>query len=329
MGLLGNYSVLNRTPGRFVTGNTIAQNRSNFNTNSSNRNPYTSESWQNISSVPNGVTPPYSWIIPQSSGGLSSINSIQCSGEISEALIAGGRNAQADIAGNGTISNASLGLILSAVATLSGSGDLSADITGKLDAIASLAGSGDITAALGALASLVSTLLGAGSIEATPYASASMGANINVTGATLTAANVAASVWNALASEFNTAGTMGNKLNAASSAGDPWSTALPGAYAAGTAGELLGSKVLTEEDLNKIADIILRRATANVEASDDGDPINIRSLYGLIAQGVHNTSANTAGTVLTVRKSDDTTTLATRTLTTNPDAQPITGIDTD
>lgn len=42
-------------------------------------------------------------------------------------------------------------------------------------------------------------------------------------------------------SGHNTAGTIGNKIGAAGSSGDPWGTALPGSYAAGTAGAILGS----------------------------------------------------------------------------------------
>lgn len=77
----------------------------------------------------------------------------------------------------------------------------------------------------------------------------------------------------------------------------------------------------------EIADTVLRRSTANVEASSTGDPISLKSLYGLVAQGVHNTQVT--GTSLTVTKSDDATVLGTRTVTTNPDAQPIVGIDSD
>jgi len=78
---------------------------------------------------------------------------------------------------------------------------------------------------------------------------------------------------------------------------------------------------------NEIADTVLRRSTANVEASGTGDALSLRSLYGMVAQGVHNTqvSANS----LTVTKSDDTTVLGTRTVTTNSEAQPIIGINSD
>jgi hypothetical protein len=50
----------------------------------------------------------------------------------------------------------------------------------------------------------------------------------------------AVAVWDKLAAAHNTAGTMGAKLNAAGAAADPLASAVPGAYAAGTAGYKLG-----------------------------------------------------------------------------------------
>lgn len=84
------------------------------------------------------------------------------------------------------------------------------------------------------------------------------------------------------------------------------------------------SQAFTAEEL---ADTVLRRSTANVEASGTGDPVSLKSLYGMVAQGVHNTQVT--GATLTVTKSDDATVLGTRTVTTNPNAEPITGIDSD
>lgn len=78
---------------------------------------------------------------------------------------------------------------------------------------------------------------------------------------------------------------------------------------------------------NEIADTVLKRSTANVEASGVGGAVSLRSLYGMIAQGTHNTQV--AGNTLTVTKSDDTTVLGTRTVTTDPAAEPIIGIDSD
>jgi hypothetical protein len=64
----------------------------------------------------------------------------------------------------------------------------------------------------------------------------------------ITAAGIAAGalvpgVWDASTTGHTTAGTFGGSLNAASSAGDPWATALPGAYGAGTAGNILGNRL--------------------------------------------------------------------------------------
>jgi len=77
----------------------------------------------------------------------------------------------------------------------------------------------------------------------------------------------------------------------------------------------------------QVADTVLRRSTANVEASGTGDAISLKSLYGMVAQGVHNTQVS--GTTLTVTRSDDATVLGTRTVTTDATAEPIVGIDSD
>jgi hypothetical protein len=77
----------------------------------------------------------------------------------------------------------------------------------------------------------------------------------------------------------------------------------------------------------QVADTVLRRSTANVEASGTGDAISLKSLYGMVAQGVHNTQV--LGPTLTVTRSDDATVLGTRTVTTDATAEPIVGIDSD
>jgi len=72
-----------------------------------------------------------------------------------------------------------------------------------------------------------------------------IGANV-ITASSLAAdasAEIADQVWDEVLSGHLTAGTTGNALNAAGAAGDPWTTALPGAYGAGTAGSLIGNNV--------------------------------------------------------------------------------------
>lgn len=74
---------------------------------------------------------------------------------------------------------------------------------------------------------------------------------------------------------------------------------------------------------NKIADHARRRTQANVEASSDGDAVSLGSLYGLIQQGQESAAS---GTTLTVYKTDGTTSLGTKTLSTNAAADPVDGI---
>lgn len=78
------------------------------------------------------------------------------------------------------------------------------------------------------------------------------------TTSTLTDASIADQVWDEVLSGHLTAGSTGNALNAAGSAGDPWSTAIPGAYGAGTAGYILGNNLdaaITSRSSHAAADV--------------------------------------------------------------------------
>lgn len=59
----------------------------------------------------------------------------------------------------------------------------------------------------------------------------------------LSATEVEDAVWDAAIASHLDSGSTGAALNAAGSSGDPWSTALPGAYTAGTAGHILGTNL--------------------------------------------------------------------------------------
>jgi hypothetical protein len=83
-----------------------------------------------------------------------------------------------------------------------------------------------------------------------------------------------------------------------------------------------------ETTYNNLADTFLRRSTANVEASTFGDPLSLRSMYGMVAQGTHNTYVDNNNKLI-VTKSDEVTQLGTRTITNSPLALPITGLDSD
>lgn len=129
----------------------------------------------------------------------------------------------------------------------------------------------------------------------TTYASAVAGSVVkeiadNAGGGTPpTVAEIADAVWDEAISGHLALGSTGLALLSAGSAGDPWSTALPGAYGAGTAGKIVG------DNIN--ATVSSRLATAGYTA-----PTNLTAAQ--IASGVWtDTTAGDFTTALSVGKS--------------------------
>lgn len=173
MALLGNYSVLNKNPGRSFGGSTVSDNRSEYGKSGALRGRYCQTGgFSALTSVPSGYRPPYSWQIAIESGALSSTNLIVGEGALSGAG-ARGVNAAATLPGDGSLSAVGQ-LVVSAVATLAGSGDIpSANLLAVLNAAATLAGSSDIPAAdLLAKGWMAATAPGEGSVVSTLTATA-------------------------------------------------------------------------------------------------------------------------------------------------------------
>jgi hypothetical protein len=233
--LLGNYSVLAKHPGRDIGGGAIGlgMNRGDFNKSSMARGAFNLETWEPKSGVPDGYRNPYCWVMPQASGGLSARNNLAGSGAITLSM-AGGVNGVATLSGSGSLA-ATLALIVSLVAALSGSGTISSAVTQAfLQLEAALSGSGSVAALRSALANAQSALSGSGTVAGTTAATAlgELAASITVTGTGLTTANVASSVWSALAAANNDVGSMGEKLNDAGSASNPWTEVIESGYTA-------------------------------------------------------------------------------------------------
>lgn len=211
MALLGNYSVLNKNPGRALGGSTVADSRAAFNKSGANRNRYVSpQGFDSTSAVPNGYNPPGSWQIAISSGGISSYTLILGEGDVGTANLAGGKNAVAGLAGSGSITNAEAALIVSAVATLAGTGTITtASANAILDAVATLTGSGTISgAALVALGNAVATLIGSGTVTPTINATGELTADVTPF-TELSPQSLAAAVWNSVAAGYDDPATFG------------------------------------------------------------------------------------------------------------------------
>lgn len=166
-------------------------------------------------------------------------------GTVSGGNLAGGKAADADLTGYGEIASATADLIVSAVAALIGDGVISsANLLATLNAVAALTGDTTAAADIVAKAWAVSGLTGTGAAALEPYATGELSGDIATIAAEVTPETVAAAVWEALTSQFNTAGTMGKALQDASAAGNPWAAELVSNNDSGTFGERI-QKLLT------------------------------------------------------------------------------------
>lgn len=198
--LIGNYSVLAKDPGRSIGGGAIGLglNRGDRNKSSQARGAFTSLTWDELSGIPDGYRPPYTWVIPIKAGGLAARNNLIGAGDIDDLNLAGGLNGEAPLDGAGDLTGTAQ-LIISMVGALTGSGDItSAAILAILGLAADLAGSGDIDGALTALGNALAALTGAGDVTVTINAQGELEAAIVVTGDALSTANVAAAILDAV-----------------------------------------------------------------------------------------------------------------------------------
>lgn len=77
----------------------------------------------------------------------------------------------------------------------------------------------------------------------------------------------------------------------------------------------------------KIADILARRHTSAIEASGNGETLDVNSLYGLLAAGTgHRRNTTSHADMLTIFQSNGTTELGQVPLTTDVDAAPIVAV---
>lgn len=285
--------------GTQYSSSAFAQRRNQMGMNANNNmNRYDGENGMSRgSSVPNGYRNQYSWLLccePKygasvtSKAELSVDSTINGNGILPEFLLAGGRNltisGDGAMHGYGTIPTTDISLILYAIATLQGNGQIASDsqLSGTLQMAATLAGNGELVPALGAIAGLVITLNGTGTINnSTASGKGYMSANITPF-TELSPQNLAIAIWNSLAASFDEAGTMGQKLNAAGTAGDPWTATVPGAYADGTAGYKLGNMSsggsLTPEQEQMLQDLHDRIDVILSTRSSKKDVINASQL---------------------------------------------------
>jgi hypothetical protein len=160
----------------------------------------------NKNSVPWGYRHPACWLVSPKAGGLSSYQIAVGTGTVAGANLAGGKNAEALLAGSSTLT-AEGQLVVSGAATLTGTGTIAgADLRAVLNGEATLSASGTVTGAtLSALGWTTANVSASGTITgAALTATGTLAAAIVITyTATATTEDVAQAVWDlALESGF-------------------------------------------------------------------------------------------------------------------------------
>lgn len=214
MGLIGNYSVLHKSPSRYIGGTVSSGDPANWNKPGMLRSRAVGLGGKQ-SSIPLGFDDSGAWFYPRTVGGM--VMRGDGGGSLTANLIPT-LAMSLDMTGTGSLS-ATAALAVSMIAAMAGSGTLTANITGIVDASVDFTGSGTLDATMGAIASMLVDLIGQGSLDATISAYGNMSIDIVVTGAGLTTSNVGQAVWSALAAANNEPGTMGDLLNAAGGGG--------------------------------------------------------------------------------------------------------------
>lgn len=188
MAVIGNYTVFNKTPGRWLGGTSTAHAsgigsaqvglRSNWSNPGARRNfalQDRSTGALEYFSVPDGYGG-RSYVIPIEAGGLSSHDWLI---GVATLIAAGalGKNASALLEGNGTLT-ATGRLVVSGVAALAGTSSISATVLAALLGSASLSGTGTLSGTLLAKGFVAANMSGTGTLTATRYATGALEAAI-------------------------------------------------------------------------------------------------------------------------------------------------------
>lgn len=179
MSLIGNYAVISKTPGRFLSGTSLSGDRANYNKSGMDRNKFLSMA--SFMAVPNGYTPGYAFTPAQKAGGLASYKNLEATVSETTLYLVSGINIQAALDAAIALTNGDLAQIVGLLADLSASiGVTDAQLAAVAGLAADISASMSITdAQLGAIVSLVAALSAQGYVStADDLATADMSANI-------------------------------------------------------------------------------------------------------------------------------------------------------
>jgi hypothetical protein len=157
MALIGNRSVLHKSPGRFLSGTVASIERSGFSKAGMLANRFQAMSLI-LGGIPTGHLAPSSWALPRTAGALSAVNSADFSIAAGSLNLAEGRNIAGDTTITFSLPNADLQLVVSASGDATITFSQSALLAGALSADGSATITFNVgTATLGALIDAVAS----------------------------------------------------------------------------------------------------------------------------------------------------------------------------
>jgi len=248
MGIVGNYSVLHKSPCRFLSGTVASCDRANYSKSGGLKNRFLGDQGLGIdkkSAVPQGYVHPYSWNMARVSGGLAAFKSLEANLTETNLQLALGINIDANLSAQLTTADAILALIVALEANLSASGSFTeAQLAIILLLEAQLSGSGTFTdAQLGNILGLVAALSASMSVSNSITNLVNLSADIGGP-AELSPEGLARAVWTTIISEYADTGNAAEALGDAGGAGNPWSADLSTNNDPNTFGERI-QKLLT------------------------------------------------------------------------------------
>jgi len=219
MGILGNYSIIHKSPGRFMSGAANVVNRASFSKSGSLRNRFFSTA--KFSAIPSGYVHPYTWAMAQVSGGLASHKQLSATFSETNALSALGINIESALSASLTETNAVLALIVALQSSLSANGNFTdAEMAIILLLQSNLSASGSVTTAdFSIIASLIASLSANGTLGSTVTNQVNLSATIGGPNE-LSPEGLAQAVWNYLKSNPTTTGSMKEVLEKAKQAAE-------------------------------------------------------------------------------------------------------------
>jgi hypothetical protein len=117
---------------------------------------------------------------------------------------------------------------------------------------------------------------------------------------------LARAVWDAVASDFNLAGSMGEKLNDAGSAGNPWASLLASNNSAGSFGEFV-----------QALPSAMAISTELLDSSDVETGVTVKEALRIVLAALSGKISGAGTNTITIRDINDTTDRITATVDTN------------